>query len=286
MLVTDTAVSEAFLSDVECQGWHAQLELGFRKTPVKTILYKRRRQGPLSVQRAFYPENDVCHVYLLHPPGGVVGGDKLDVRLELETGAHALVTTPGATKFYRSASETATQAQLFQVADSAVLEWLPQENIFFPGCQVKNSLNLQLEGNARAAVWEIQCFGRPVIDEAFDTGALDSHWQIYRDNKPLLIERLRVDKNRLKFSAQLNHHAVTGSFIITNVDKSLMNALREKIFSNNVESLALTLIDDLLIVRYLGGSTENAKRYFLQVWFEVRESALGRKAIIPRIWNT
>lgn len=286
MSVASTALSETTVPKGEEQGWHAQLQLGFKKTPIKTVLNKRRRQGPLSVQRAFYPEDDVCHIYLLHPPGGVVGGDRLDINIDLDTGSHALLTTPGATKFYRSAGQTAVQQQVFHVRDDAVLEWLPQENIFFPGSKVKNGLQLHLEGNAKAAVWEIQCFGRPVINEIFDAGSLDSHWQIFRDNKPLLIERLRVDKDRLKFSAQLNSHAVTGNFVITDVDKQLLEKLREKTFSNLKESLAITLIDDLLIVRYLGDSTEKARRYFADVWSEVREPVLGRKAVVPRIWNT
>ncbi len=286
MSVASTALSETDVSKNQGQGWHAQLELGFKKTPIKTVLNKRRRQGPLSVQRAFYPEDDVCHIYLLHPPGGVVGGDRLDIKLDLNTDSHALLTTPGATKFYRSAGQTAVQQQVFHVRDDAVLEWLPQENIFFPGSQVKNSLQLYLEGSAKAAVWEIQCFGRPVINEVFDTGSLDSHWQVFRDDKPLLIERLRVDKERQKFSAQLNSHAVTGSFIVTGVDKQLLEELRGETFSNKQESLAITLIEDLLIVRYLGDSTENARRCFSNIWSRVRELVLGRKAIVPRIWNT
>jgi urease accessory protein len=279
------SLNSSALSD-EPQGWQARLELGFRHTPLRTLLHRRRRLGPLSVQRAFYPEGDVCHVYLLHPPGGVVGGDRLDIDLHLEDDTHVFVTTPGATKFYRSAGQTAEQQQVFHVGDNAVLEWLPQENIFFPGAQVKNNLLLHLHGNAKAALWEIQCFGRPVNNEVFDSGSLDSHWQIFRDGKPLLLERLRVDKDRLKFSSQMNRHAVTGTFIVSGVAQSLLDSLRQMTFSSQAEALALTLIDDLLVVRYLGDSTENARRGFSAIWNRLREPVLGRQALVPRIWNT
>lgn len=278
--------SNTVLNDKPHQGWHAQLELGFQKKPIRTVLHKRRRQGPLAVQRPFYPENGVCHVYLLHPPGGVVGGDRLDIKLELERGSHALLTTPGATKFYLSAGETAIQQQVFNVADNAILEWLPQENIFFPGAIVKNSLRLNLLGSARAAVWEIQCLGRPAIKEVFDSGSLDSHWQVYRDNKPLLVERLRVSKDKLNVLSQLDSCPVAGTFIVSNADKKLIESLRDQVYSDNNGTMAMTLIEDLLIVRYLGNSTEQARRWFAEVWSKVRMPCLGSKAMVPRIWNT
>lgn len=274
------------LSDSAYQGWYAQLELGFQKKPAKTVLSKRSRQGPLAVQRAFYPEDDVCHVYLLHPPGGVVGGDQLDISVNLEPDSHALLTTPGATKFYLSAGETAIQQQVFNVSDNAVLEWLPQENILFPGAIVSSSLRLNLEGSARAALWEIQCLGRPVINEVFDTGSLDTHWQIFRDNKPLLIERLRVDKDKLNRLSQMAGYPVTGTFIISNADKQLLEALRQGDYSSDAGTLALTLIQDLLIIRYLGNSTEQARGWFAGIWSKVRMTCLGKKAVVPRIWNT
>jgi len=279
-------VTNAALAENIQQGWHARLELGFQKKRNKTVLAKRRRLGPLAVQRAFYPEDNVCHVYLLHPPGGVVGGDRLNVLVDLEPQSHALLTTPGATKFYCSAGETAIQQQVFNVADDAVLEWLPQENIFFSGAIVNSSLRLNLQGSAKAAVWEIQCLGRPVIREVFDSGSLDSHWQLYRDDKPLLLERLRVDKDKLKRLSQLDHNPVTGTFIISGVTQGLLETLREETFSKQESGLAMTLIDDLLIVRYLGHSTELARQWFAAIWSKLRMPCLQTKALIPRIWNT
>ncbi|MGB5651682.1 MAG: urease accessory protein UreD, partial [Sedimenticolaceae bacterium] len=87
------------------------MRLGFRAGPDSTVLAERQRHGPLAVQRPFYPEGGVCHVYLLHPPGGVVGGDVLGIDVKLAQGAQALITTPGATKFYRSAGALARQTQ-------------------------------------------------------------------------------------------------------------------------------------------------------------------------------
>jgi len=159
----------SLLSTPTTQNWQAKLTLEFKPRGAKTVLVKASRLGPLTVQRALYPEQNVCHVYVLHPPGGVVGGDSLSVTIDQQAHSHALLTTPGATKFYRSAGQVATQTQVFNVAEYATLEWLPQEAIFFPGAQVKTNLTLNLAEHAKAAVWEIQCLGRPAIEEVFDT---------------------------------------------------------------------------------------------------------------------
>ncbi|MCG7957898.1 MAG: urease accessory protein UreD, partial [Candidatus Thiodiazotropha taylori] len=172
-------------------GWHAQLKLGFRKTVNRTILSERFRQGPLSVQRALYPEADLCHIYLLHPPGGVVGGDRLDIQVDVTPQANALITTPGAAKFYRSLGPIAHQQQRLDVCGGS-LEWFPQENILFPSAQVELSTEIRLRDGARFIGWEINCLGRPAINERFDPGEADFKFSLWRDDQPLLIERMLI----------------------------------------------------------------------------------------------
>ena len=157
-------------------GWLASIRLGFSAPGEKTLLKERRHQGPLKVQRPFYPEGPACHVYLLHPPGGVVGGDRLNIDVDVQSGAHALITTPGASKFYRSAGPLALQQQTLQV-HGGILEWLPQENILFPGANIKLESRIQLDASARFIGWEVHCLGRPVIDETVrpGTGQFQAH---------------------------------------------------------------------------------------------------------------
>ena len=131
-------------------GWKAALNLGFEKPQDKTVLANRSQSGPLTVQRPFYPEGDVCHLYILHPPGGVVGGDELHINVDLKKQASTLITTPGATKFYRSTrldegGKLSQQIQTLKVADNCALEWFPQENIFFNGTHTHLSTRVELE---------------------------------------------------------------------------------------------------------------------------------------------
>ena len=267
-------------------GWQAGLSLGLRRIRDRTVLAERRRSGPLAVQRPFYPEGDVCHVYLLHPPGGVVGGDSLSIDVTIGHSAHALLTTPGASKFYRSGGARAEQHQRLVVADRGSLEWLPQENIFFPGANVALTTRVDLFGSARIALSEIQCLGRPVIGEAFASGQIDSQVAIYRDGRPLLLERLRVGPdNRCRLSL-MGGLAVGGTLIVSNADDALVEACRDLLFATGSDYAGATLVDDLLVVRYLGNSTQRAHALFRAVWETVRPAALGRAACAPRIWAT
>jgi urease accessory protein len=267
-------------------GWYASLRLGFRKSPGRTVLAERKHQGPLAVQRAFYPEGDLCHVYLLHPPGGIAGGDRLDIRARVDSQASALVTTPGATKFYRSIGPTAVQTQTLSLHGGS-LEWLPQENILFPGAKAELSTQVHLKGDAAFIGWEINCLGRPAIDERFDAGHALFSFSIFRDDLPLLHERLTVDSVKSLYGAAgLRGQPVVASLYATTEDEKLTDSVRNLIPEKYRPQLGVTLVDGLLIIRYLGDSTERARRLFIDIWKVLRPTILNRTPSVPRIWNT
>jgi urease accessory protein len=268
------------------EGWHAGLRLGFRAGAHRTVLAERERHGPLAVQRPFYPEGEVCHVYLLHPPGGVVGGDALAIDVQIGSGAKTLITTPGATKFYRSAGARAKQVQRITVENGATLEWLPQENIFFPGAEVELETQVELQGDARLALWEIHCLGRPVISEGFYSGHIDSRLNVSRDGSPQLMERLRVDTdNRARLSLMAGL-AVGGTLLITHAGEEEVMACRDLLFASGPDYAGASLLEDILVVRYLGDSTERARRLFTDIWQKLRAGTLGHAPVAPRIWAT
>ena len=267
-------------------GWKASLELEFALQGARTVLARKCQQGPLTVQRSFYPEGDVCHLYLLHPPGGVAGGDHLQVQVTPSPESHALITTPGAAKFYRSIGPTACTSQQFYLTGGA-LEWLPQENIFFPGAQVQMHTEVNLSDGASYIGWEIHCLGRPVISERFEHGRLVSKTVVKRDGKPLLIDRLVVDgKHSLDGKATLRGRPVTATLIASGADSKVLEAAREIIAEVSITDTGVTLLADILVCRYLGCSSEDARKCFIRIWQAIRPLLMRRAAVLPRIWAT
>lgn len=271
------------------EGWRARIALTFGVRREKTRVIASQRLGPLSVQRAFYPEDSVCHSYLLHPPGGVVGGDRLDVKVQVNSLAHALITTPGATKFYRSGGRLAHYHQHLQVDEDAALEWLPQENIFFPDSQLKMQTKIDLCATSRFIGWEIQCLGRPVIDEHFDRGQIRSSLKLSIDGKPLLIEHFNSQNDQLQRSTSgLRGSAMQATMFITSSDDMLLEQIRDNLLSFNHDQIVsgATRLDNLIVVRFLGPQTEPLLQQMVKVWQLVRPDVMGRKACLPRIWAT
>jgi len=271
-------------------GWAAELELGFEVIAGRSALVRNRHRGPLAVQRAFYPEsNDLAHVYLLHPPGGVVAGDQLTVRVNVAPGARALVTTPAATKFYRSEGRVAQQTQSFQVHAGASLEWLPQETIVYGSAQVSTKTRVELEPGATFCGWDMVCLGRAASGDHFASGRLQQAFEIWQGERPLWIERSEFDANEPVRHAPwgLAGHRVFGTFVCTGQNAAGVAAARAAVDTDDSRELfAVSQMRAAIVCRYLGSSTERARHVFAQAWAALRPFVVGRPASPPRIWLT
>jgi urease accessory protein len=276
------------------RGWEALLRLRFADRAGRTRVVARERRGPLALQRPFYPEGSVCHAYLLHPPGGVVGSDSLDIRLHVEAGAQALVTTPGATKFYRSGGRLATQVQTLSVEAGGLLEWLPQENIFFPDAQARVETRVELAAGGRFIGWDIQCLGRPVIDEAFDKGEVNALTRVAIDGRLLLVDQMRTrGRDLVDAPAGMRGCPMQATMLI--IDGEAPEHSRETLLAQVRDALAraatgieagATCVDGIVVVRLLGLRTEPMLRVLSEVWARARPLVAGREAVAPRIWAT
>jgi urease accessory protein len=285
------------LTDVpQSAGWQASLHLGFAKRGERTTLYRREHRGPLRVQRAFYPEAcGVCHVILLHPPGGVVGGDRLQLHVQVDANAHALVTTPGASKLYRSAGPVADSTQNLNVAAGGCFEWLPQETIAFAGARAHLTTRVQLAADARFIGWEITCLGRPACGERFERGELSQRIELWRRERPLFVERAVYRGGGASLVAPwgLAGQPVVGTFLcavpqlqqlaLGDLARGALAASQAAAASDRV---SVSCMGEVLVARYLGPSTERARACFTQLWQLLRSQLVGQPAITPRIWLT
>ncbi len=271
-------------TDNELSGWQAELYLGFSRKADKTLLSSRKHRGPLTVQRPFYPEGGLCHVYILHPPGGIVAGDKLLIDIAAGQDSQALVTTPAAGKFYRSEGKLARQNVVLKVADEAVLEWLPQETIVYQGARLSSTVIVELADNARFIGWEILAMGRPASCEGFECGEALLNWRIFRNGNPLYLEKIRLDAEAFMARWGLNKHSTCGTLFACSATKTHLTAVRELI--GEKQGLAVTLIDDLLICRASDYKTEPVREFFENVRSVIRSDIVQKKAYTPRIWAT
>ena len=255
--------------------WRASLSLGFEDVDGKTVLAERRSEGPLVVQKPLYPEGGApCHAIVVHPPGGIVGGDELALRVRAGSASEALLTTPGAAKWYRSAGPWARQTLGFEVAGT--LEWLPRETIVFDGALAELKTHVQLGMQGRFIGWEIVCLGR----SGFAKGRLKIETSIRREGKPLWLERGTIEAgSRLADSpAGLAGCSVFGTLLAAPAPMATLSECRK--------IAATTVLPGVLIARYLGHSTEEAFNQFTRLWAVLRPALTGRDAVVPRIWST
>lgn len=266
--------------------WHAELQLGFTARDERTVLSHRKHIGPLLVQRPFYPEGSVCHVYLIHPPGGIAGGDHLQLRAQLASGTHALITTPAATKFYRAAPGRVSVLQQHLQLQSATLEWLPQETIYFNQAQARSTTRIDLDAASRFVGWEINCYGRRAGDEPFVAGRIYQGLELWLSGKPLLLDHLQVAGGAPMQQAVwgLQGKGALGTLLAYPATAAEVQSLRE--LEIDATQLSVSLVDGVLVCRCLSSDGALVKQNLLKVWQHLRPHIIGRVAVLPRIWAT
>jgi len=270
--------------------WKATLDLSFTEKNNKTILTGKKHSGPLMVQKPFYPEaNGCCHIYLIHPPGGIVGGDSLNLSAQLGENSHALITTPAATKFYRSTGIQASQSQLINLEENAVLEWLPQETVYFNNTNATSITKINLKNSNRFFVWEIQCLGLPAQKEYFVSGECRQKLEIWRDGKPILLETNRFigGDELLDANWGLQGFNSIGTFVTCEYDATIdypaINNIAKK-YDGLCSSY--TSLNGLFIVRAMSAYAEKIKDFFAELWTILRPRILQIESSSPRIWHT
>lgn len=266
--------------------WHAELELAYARAGQSTRPITRRHLGPLRVQKHLYAEGpEVCQHIVVHPPGGIAGGDTLQLRIHADTDSWAQLTSPGAAKWYRAAS-AARQDLSITVAPGATLEWLPQETIVFSGAQAELSTRIDLAEDARLFYWDIVALGRPASAERFDDGHFAAALDIRLDGRRLWHERQRVigGDGLLDSPIGLAGHPVMATLIASGqIDAALLEECRALSCRGRGN---LTQLPGLVVARCLADEALDARAWLVELWRRLRPALLGREAVPPRIWST
>ena len=287
----------AAVEPIERRTWRGALDLSFAAAARGTVVTRRRHEGPFCIQRPFYPGDGVCHVYLLHPPGGLAAGDELDLSVDVEPGAAVLLTTPAATKFYRSDGAPSVQRQTLRVAAGASLEWLPLDTILFGGSRALIETDVVLAPGARFIGWEQLSLGRPLSGDRYATGTLEQHTRIGSAEDPLLIESLRLAAGDRLLAADwgLASFGVCGALYAYPANDPLLVRIRARLGAATPSHerpaatdlrCGATLLGELLVVRCLAREPEALRNLFEALWCELRPDVVGRAPSVPRVWRT
>jgi urease accessory protein len=266
--------------------WHAELELAYALDGATTRPVQRRHKGPLRVQKHLHAEGpQVCQHIIVHPPGGIAGGDRLDLSAHVGEGAWAQLTSPGAAKWYRAASPAFQSVEL-SIAAGATLEWLPQETIVYSGARAELATCVELANDARLFYWDVVALGRPAAGERFAEGHFQAHLDIRRNGTLVWHERQRIigDDGLLDSPIGLAGEPVFATLIATgDIDAELLERCRGLPCAGRGD---LTQLPGLLVARCLASETLHARAWLIDLWRLVRPALLGRAAKPPRIWST
>ena len=288
LIVRDAA--DTTRADVE-RAWDARLDLGFARAGERTLLARRAHRGPLVVQKTLHPEGPrVCQAIVVHPPGGIAGGDRLALAIDVGENAHAQLTTPGAAKWYRSAGADARQSISARVAGGATLEWLPQETIIFDSARAELATKVTLARDAVFIGWDVVCLGRTASGERFRHGRFRQCFELVREGVLAYTDRAVLDGDDMLLDAPvgLNGCTMFGTFVIAapSLADDLVAACRSATAGADELDIASTRLPEAIVVRCRGRSAEAARSAFARVWTVVRPALVGRAALAPRIWNT
>jgi urease accessory protein len=267
--------------------WRATLSLGFADDRGTTRLVERRHYGPLRVQKPLYPEHpSVCHAIVVHPPGGVVGGDRLAIDAHVGAGAHAFITTPGAAKWYRANGHVSRQDLKLRIGAGAALEWLPQETILFNEADVCLDTDVEMEADASFITADILCFGRTASGERFDHGRVAQKMQVRRGGKLVWFEQGALRGGDAGFEGPLGLNGATVCATLLAVGRQASAACVQALREESSPAFGLTQMKSVLVARYIGDSSQEARRLMHRAWRLLRPALLDRDAVTPRIWNT
>ena len=272
--------------------WHARLQLDYSRENARTVA-RFEHNGPLRILQSLYPEGDaICHNVMVHPPGGLVGGDTLDITATVAPGAHGLLTTPGATRFYRSTGELALQRTRLSVAEGARLEWLPLEALCYNACNAENHLTLNLAPGAECMGWDVTALGLPHANQPFETGRFVQHLEV----PGLWLERgaINAADHRLMQSplGLAGHRCVASLFFAagTPLDRTrrdaALDAARAVMDAHALEATAGATSPNaqMVVVRVLAPQVEPAMQLLKAVRVAWREVMWGLAGEAPRIW--
>ncbi|WP_396097771.1 urease accessory protein UreD [Cyanobium sp. T1G-Tous] len=287
--------------------WHGSAELEFKARqgspgePLVTV-HQGWATSPLKLQRAYPQADGRCELPLLHTAGGLVGGDQLTVRAYLAPGSQALLTSVAAQKVYGSVGRSrlvpqgqwARQSLHFSLEAGSDLEWLPQELVLFAGGLLEQNITVELAAGASWLGMDVVRLGRSAAGETLGQGCWRSRLQVCRrgpeGRRWELVDPLEISGASLAAEHGMASQPVLGSLVWAAPQPLGAAALAQLLADCRSDrqglegDLACGALDQGLIARYRGPSSQAARFWFTRVWARIRAARGLTAPELPRVW--
>jgi len=170
-----------------------EVRLAFRRQGRKSVLSRLYQKGAAKARLPQSQDPSVPEAVLLNTAGGIAGGDRFTVDVQLAKGAAALITTQAAEKVYRTLGPRAEIHNRVRIAGRARLEWLPQETIMFDQARLTRWLDIDMSEDAELIAMEAVVFGRTAMGERVQSGNLTDGWRVRRAGRLVFVDALRLN---------------------------------------------------------------------------------------------
>ena len=287
--------------------WHGAAELEFKArqgSPGKPPLtvHQGWATSPLKLQRAYPQADGRCELPLLHTAGGLVGGDQLTLRAHLAPGSQALITSVAAQKVYGTVGRSrlvprgqwARQSLHFSLEAGSDLEWLPQELVLFADGLLEQSLTVDLAPGASWLGMDVVRLGRSAAGETLGQGCWRSRLQVCRrgpeGRRWELVDPLEISGASLAAEHGMAGQPVLGSLVWAAPQPLGAAALAQLLADCRSDrqglegEMACGALDQGLIARYRGPSSQAARFWFTRVWARIRAARGLGAPELPRVW--
>ena len=168
------------------------LRLRFSRGGGKTFLAQSRFSLPLQALTPLTLADGASYLMLLNPTGGVLGGDHLVTEIVQEAGTHVCLTTPSATRIYRTAEKPSLLETTIRLDEGATLEYFPDHVIPQERSQLRQSLRIEMARGSRAIVLDSMASGRVAHGERWCFTEMNSQTEVLMRGLPAYINHMKI----------------------------------------------------------------------------------------------
>jgi urease accessory protein len=258
------------------------LRLRFARSGESTILAQSRFSLPLQALTPLTLADGASYLMLLNPTGGVLGGDHLITEIVQEAGTHVCLTTPSATRIYRTAEKPAILETAIHLDEGATLEYFPDHVIPHAGAALRQSLRVEMARGCRAILLDSMASGRVAHGERWSFTEMDSRTEVHLCGRPAYINRTRITPttkrpNRPGWMEEFDYMSFMGLFADGFTRwKEVSAAMNEELkIVPNVRGGTTLLSWGGCVMRFLATSASDMTLANKKLWDVAREQVAG-----------